>query len=392
MKLIIRTKNIRMNNLKSKNLKPLLKWTGGKTQELPIIKKHLPLSFNNFFEPFLGGGAVWLSIDSNLHNCFVNDSSKELILLYGLIKDKNIIFRDIIRDFDNQWKYISVFVKNNIVELTSFYTNYKENINSVESEFLLKEQIRNIIIKNDKMFQFFGGKYKEEFIEFYIKYVFDKYKRTFKNEIKKGDLFLNNISKNIETGFKASFYMFIRSKYNSIKGDSSNIELWISFYFILRNYSYGGMFRYNKNGDFNVPYGGISYNSKSLKDKMDYFKEEALLSHLHKSSINNYDFEYFLTKKHIPLENDFIFVDPPYDTEFSAYDGNEFDKVEQKRLAHYLLNDCDAKWMIVIKYTDFIYDLYNKKNIEIIFFDKKYQVSFMDRNEQKVEHIIIKNY
>ena len=40
-------------------MKPLLKWTGGKSSELPIIKKHLPKKFDNFVEPFIGGGAVY---------------------------------------------------------------------------------------------------------------------------------------------------------------------------------------------------------------------------------------------------------------------------------------------------------------------------------------------
>lgn len=47
---------------------------------------------------------------------------------------------------------------------------------------------------------------------------------------------------------------------------------------------------------------------------------------------------------------------------------------------------------MVIKYTDFIYSLYNKPGIDIISFDKRYAVSFMDRNNQEVTHILIRNY
>ena len=45
----------------------------------------------------------------------------------------------------------------------------------------------------------------------------------------------------------------------------------------------------------------------------------------------------------------------------------------------------------IIKNTDFIYELY-KDNFNITSFDKKYMVSFMNRNDRKAEHLIITNY
>ena len=48
--------------------------------------------------------------------------------------------------------------------------------------------------------------------------------------------------------------------------------------------------------------------------------------------------------------------------------------------------------MIIIKYTDFIFDLYNKEGINRHTFDKEYLVSFMNRNDKKVTHLLITNY
>ena len=55
--------------------------------------------------------------------------------------------------------------------------------------------------------------------------------------------------------------------------------------------------------------------------------------------------------------------------------------------------------MVDIKYTNFISNLYpigkickNGNPIKIIYFDKKYFVSFMNRNDKDVEHLIITNY
>lgn len=57
-----------------------------------------------------------------------------------------------------------------------------------------------------------------------------------------------------------------------------------------------------------------------------------------------------------------------------------------------MINECHAKWMLVIKNTEFIYELYNKKGINIRTFDKKYLVSFMNRNNKDVTHLLITNY
>ena len=86
-----------------------------------------------------------------------------------------------------------------------------------------------------------------------------------------------------------------------------------------------------------------------------------------------------------------MFLDPPYDTEFSTYAGNEFGKKDQIRLRDYLKNT-KAKFMLIIKNTDFIYNLYNQDGFFIKSFDKKYLVSIKNRNDKDVEHLIITNY
>ena len=48
--------------------------------------------------------------------------------------------------------------------------------------------------------------------------------------------------------------------------------------------------------------------------------------------------------------------------------------------------------MMIIKNTDFIFNLYNKDGINIRMFDKEYLVSFMNRNDKKVTHLLITNY
>jgi DNA adenine methylase len=151
------------------------------------------------------------------------------------------------------------------------------------------------------------------------------------------------------------------------------------------------MFRYNSSGKFNAPYGGIQYNKKNLQKKVDYLKSANLLHMLKTTVKENLDFEDFLSR-HKPLKDDFIFLDPPYDTEFSTYTKNEFGKTDQKRLSDYLVRKCKSRWMLIIKNTEFIQELYFDKGLSIKSFDKTYLVSFMNRNNKDAQHLLITNY
>lgn len=66
-------------------LKPFTKWTGGKRQLLSEIKSRMPEVYNNYFEPFVGGGALFFELTPQ--TAFINDFNTELINCYQQIKD-----------------------------------------------------------------------------------------------------------------------------------------------------------------------------------------------------------------------------------------------------------------------------------------------------------------
>ena len=69
-----------------KNVKPLVKWAGGKRQLLPHIHAALPADApRRFYEPFIGGGAVLFSLEPA--RARVNDLNSELINLYEVVRD-----------------------------------------------------------------------------------------------------------------------------------------------------------------------------------------------------------------------------------------------------------------------------------------------------------------
>lgn len=152
---------------------------------------------------------------------------------------------------------------------------------------------------------------------------------------------------NIVTGFAGALYMYYRNLYNAGNGDGKT-PLSTALFVFIRSYAYSGMFRYNGKGEFNEPYGGIGYNHKSLSKKLAYYQSPALSNKFSNVIIECLDFYDFM-KKYPPSTRDFIFLDPPYDTEFSTYAKNQFGKEDQARLAKYLINECKGKWMMIIK-------------------------------------------
>lgn len=377
-------------------MNPIIKWAGGKEKELPYIKENLPEKINRYIEPFVGGGSVYFNL--NIEDSIINDKSEELINLYRCIRNEDKEFFVKLKAIYKNWRLLESVVENNSTELLKIYRDYcKELTNS--------KDIKNIKVQfNDKIYAF-AIKHAEEFngilsAEFNIeidnfineigKNLISKMNRMHKIEEKRIKMNELDTLDNIECAFKSAFYMHFRHLYNEYEKLGINTSFYTAIFYFIREFCYASMFRYNKNGKFNVPYGGISYNRKEFIKKINYINSKQIKEYMKNTQIYCEDFEEFF-KKVKPKKGDFIFLDPPYDTEFSTYAKNEFEKKDQIRLCEYLKNT-KANIMLIIKNTDFIYKLYNTKEFKIKTFDKKYLVSFQNRNDKDAEHLLITNY
>lgn len=382
---------------KKVKLSPLLKYPGGKEKELNYILPNLPKHSNRYYEPFVGGGAVYFSLDSDTY--FINDRSAELIHLYQMIKTQNAEFLMKLNAIEHNWTVMEDIIRNHTEELCRIYLDYKnarstaQQLNQGISEFIFRntEEFHELLYESIPVAV-------DNFAVELNKSFRNKMTRMKKLEIEKGDLSYEDMVLNLACAFKSAFYTHIRYLYNHIEDFKISLPFETAIYFFVREFCYSSMFRYNQQGEFNVPYGGISYNKKSIAKKIQYFSHEALAKQLDKTIIENMDFEDFFMV-HPPEKNDFIFIDPPYDTEFNTYAQNKFGKEDQIRLANFLINQCRGDFMLIIKNTDFIRELYpseqktaNGKSLYTGKFDKKYVVSFQDRNDKDVEHLLITNY
>lgn len=369
-------------------LSPIIKWPGGKEKELKYIIPNAP-QFERFIEPFVGGGSVFMGIESGKY--LINDFSSELIELYRSIESSDKDFFRYTELMDTSWNNAAKFFQS-MPQLKEAYIGYRKALIG-KSE--LKEFIYTFCQNNKQAILDIIGTEFSSLSCILVKEMetnlFRKMARMRELEIEKQELPDGDLDDNIETAIKSAVYMNYRHLYNDKDIANNNSKLHCALFFFMRNYAYSGMFRYSSKGEFNVPYGGIAYNSKLLKKKLEYYKSEELRQHFKKTKLYNLDFEAFLHKVK-PSENDFVFLDPPYDSEFSTYAQNAFTRDDQKRLANYLIKECKAKWMLIIKNTDFIFNLYNRDGINIRTFDKEYVVSFMNRNDKKVTHLLITNY
>jgi len=273
---VIDIKNTKIDKIKS--LKPFVKWSGGKRDEINKFIKYIPSDINTYLEPFVGGGAVLFYLQPN--KSVISDVHKELIDLYKSIKNG---------------------CSNEIYEFMKENKNEEENYYKVRDNFEVTNELDNA-------------------------------KR---------------------------------------------------FYY-LRKTCFRGMLRYNKKGKFNIPFGRYkTYNFEDLKND-EY--EKTLIN----SEIYNTSFEYIF--ENYNNKDNFMFLDPPYDSEFTDYGYCSFGKKEQHKLA-----DCFKKTKIrclmIIGKTEFITELY--KDYIVDEYDKKYRFKLHSNrigDEINTSHLIIKNF
>ncbi len=260
------------------HLGPIIKWSGGKSDEIKMFKKHFPEKYDTYLEPFIGGGSVYFYL--NPQKAVITDVHTELVDFYNAIKDGH---------------------SNDI------YNFMEENNNDEDTYY----NIRDKMVINNSV---------------------DNAKR---------------------------------------------------FYY-QRKTCFRGMLRYNRDGKFNIPYGKYkTINYSDLKNK----KYEELLK---RTEVIKSSYEYVF--ENYNNENNFMFLDPPYDSEFTDYGYCKFGKEEQKKLAK-LFKETKIKCLMIIGKTDFIEELYKGYIVEE--YQKNYRFKiYAGRigDEINVKHLVIKNY
>lgn len=260
-------------------IKPFLKWAGGKTQLLGELHKHIPQTYNKYIEPFIGGGAMFFSL--NASKSIISDSNEELVITYNQIKTN---------------------IDKVIYHLESF--NHNE-------EFYYKIRLQNPL--------------------------------------------------DLEDSYRAARLIYLNKT------------------------CFNGLYRVNKKGQFNVPYGkgyGNFLNEVALRKSSQFLKETTILKGDYLNILHNNS-----------NQGDFVFLDPPYypispNSDFKRYTKEFFYHDDQINLKEEFdrLVKLGCKVILTNSDHEFILDLYS--NYEIKVFETRRMIS-SNSNTRKGRDIIV---
>ena len=366
---------------------PLLKWPGGKSEELPKVVAGMPQRIEKYFEPFVGGGAAFFAMPSDVP-AYINDTSADLIAFYRLVQNQDgNLFSDLL-GIDDWWDRIARFVDGPGTELVDLFVSGPQRPDQ------LKVRVSSVVRHHLSRLMDTVTPRWEDLRDHFATHVEDlvprKLLRMRTIEHQRAQLLpIEDVIRNVEGAVKAACYTTLRAAYNRSNGFDVPARR-AGLFFFLREYSYAAMFRFNSHGGFNVPYGGITYNRKDFRAKVEHLRSPGVQSRLATTAIVCDDFESFL-ERHQPGADDFMFLDPPYDSHFSNYDANAFGVPDHKRLAA-TMRRVPCRVQLIIKSTPTVLEIYSHSNWHVVAFDKRYMWTIKERNDRGATHLMITNY
>ena len=113
--------------IKTSSAKPFVRWAGGKRQIVKQIIQLLPITYEQYYEPFLGGGALFFALDLKGKKVTLNDLNPYLIGAYNFIKNSDSLSKLIpkLKKFQNQNSSEFYYLSRNIFNST---TNFNKKI------------------------------------------------------------------------------------------------------------------------------------------------------------------------------------------------------------------------------------------------------------------------
>lgn len=95
-------------------MKPMIKYRGGKSKEIPHFLKHIPQFSGRYVEPFFGGGAFFFYLEPQ--KAIINDINSRLISFY--------------RGVANQFELL----QNELTEIESIYTRNRQDFDALKKQ------------------------------------------------------------------------------------------------------------------------------------------------------------------------------------------------------------------------------------------------------------------
>lgn len=100
---------------------PIVKWVGGKRQLMYELEINMPKTYNRYFEPFIGGGALFFYLQPD--NAYISDMNEELINLYQVVRDN---VDELITDLQKHDISKEYFMEIRNIDRTDEYKNWSD--------------------------------------------------------------------------------------------------------------------------------------------------------------------------------------------------------------------------------------------------------------------------
>jgi len=282
-----------------KEASPFLKWAGGKGQLLETFEKYFPSKFETYFEPFLGGGAVFFHLVSRgkIRRAVISDLNKDLMNCYVAVRDH---------------------LEELLVNLRKLQHHAK-----------------------DKQF----------------------------------------------------YYEVARKRFNQIQlnsGLEGNVEK-AALLFYLNRTCYNGLYRVNKKGEFNVPWG--RYKNPKIYDEDNLRVISEILNRL---DVRILCCDYYEAVKNAE-ENDFVYFDPPYQpisptAYFTAYTPETFPPKEQERLANVFHELSSKHCLLMLSNSPKVRHLYEGRGYQIEIVKAPRAISSVGNKRGPIDELLVMNY
>lgn len=167
----------------------------------------------------------------------------------------------------------------------------------------------------------------------------------------------------LEFSNESDDYYAARKRFNGlIQAGKHTTKVAAELFYYLNRTGYNGLCRFNRKGEFNVPYGRykrINYATGFLE---------------YKDTFRDWKFQTGDYKAVRVAEEDIVYADPPYDVEFTAYSKDPFGWKEQVELADWL-RSLPAPVIASNQATDRIIELYAKRGFAIQTLDAPRRIS-----------------
>jgi len=323
-------------------MEALNKWIGCKVKFLDGILPLVPGDAARYFEPFVGGGSLFMGV-KDFGQYIINDDCTQLMELWREAQHPSKGFLGHLKDINASWRNLTKVYRENSIPLMNIYRDYPEGkeFSYLDYVYALNDELRKI--RFDSIFlQHYTG---DDAFEMEKRFQFTRMKsrskeRTFKTP--------EALEEYILTALKMSLFSYYSELYNSRNPMHAGLKKALLMFLLY--YSSNGQFVLDRQGEFRPAYAGPQHNNKSMDGKILQLSSGEFKTRMEKTDIHCMDFRE-LFRRRCPNANDFIMVDPPLGEMCRKVGTKIFREEDMADLLSYL-NKTKARWMFVAKTGD----------------------------------------